>query len=120
MPGLPPRLKSLGRRPDVSGPTNDKGLRGQSLVGKAEATAVFCDTDNKSVKPTVKAQIRAALERGEALTSGDAWRRFGTSRLGAIVHRLRCEGMRIASRIVPVDTADGRVAHVAEYREEAR
>ena len=66
-------------------------------------------------RPTVKERISAALCRGERLTSLDAWQRYGTSRLGAIVFALKREGIPIASELVSVETSDGRTAHVARY-----
>lgn len=65
--------------------------------------------------PTIKARIRAALLAGERLTPLDAWARFGTSRLAALIHQLRREGMRIDTEEVVVDCADGHQARVARY-----
>ena len=50
---------------------------------------------------TVTEKIAAALKRGESLTAGSSWQRFG---------------WQIESRVVEVECADGRVAHVANYR----
>lgn len=60
---------------------------------------------------TQTAQIRAALERGEALTPLDALDRFGCFRLGARIYELRKEGLPVAKRMVPAGDT-----HVAEYR----
>lgn len=48
-------------------------------------------------------QIKAALERGESTTPMDALRRFGCSRLAAVAHKLKRDGMRIDADIVAVE-----------------
>ena len=65
---------------------------------------------------TQLAEIRYWFEDGGALTSLDAWRLFGCSRLAARVHTLRKQGLLITSRIIRVPTASGRAARIAEYR----
>ena len=65
---------------------------------------------------TVVAAILSALEGGRALTSGDAWREFGTSRLASFVHVLKRRGWPIVAEEVEVSSRDGRVARVARYR----
>lgn len=64
---------------------------------------------------SIKRQILDALQAGQSLTSLDAWQRFGTSRLAALVHQLRREGWKVDSASVEVETAHGHVAHVARY-----
>lgn len=64
---------------------------------------------------TVKQRVIDHLMSGGALTQGDAWSRFGTSRLAPIVHTLRHEGYLIRAETVAVECADGRTAHVACY-----
>jgi hypothetical protein len=85
----------------------------QTEVSATEAPAV------KHLEPapgTVRHAIFAALRRGEKLTPKDAWLRFGTSRLAAVVFTLQQKyGCQINSEIIPVGTADGRVAYVAQY-----
>jgi hypothetical protein len=65
---------------------------------------------------SIKRQILETLRAGEHLTSLEAWMWFGTSRLASLIHQLRCEGWQIDSEIIEVETANGRRAHVAQYR----
>jgi len=65
---------------------------------------------------TARADVLAALEAGESLTSLEAWQRFGTSRLAADVHVLRRMGWPIESIETPVLCSGGRSARVAVYR----
>ena len=61
-------------------------------------------------------QIRVALERGERLTSLDALQRFGSSRLAAVIERLKHrDGMPIQSEIIEVHSPSGGTKHVACY-----
>lgn len=64
---------------------------------------------------SIKRSVLDALLRGESLTSLDAWQRFGTSRLAALVHQLKHDGWLIDSALVQVETAHGHRAHVARY-----
>lgn len=75
------------------------------------------DDDTRSLHPTtVIAQVQAALRGGRTLTSRQCWIEFGGSRLAAIVHKLRREGMQIRAREVVVPCRNGRTARVAEYQ----
>jgi hypothetical protein len=65
---------------------------------------------------SIKRQVLECLLSGDTLTSLQAWAQFGTSRLAALIHQLRCEGWDIASERIEVDTKAGRSAFVAEYR----
>jgi len=65
---------------------------------------------------TARADVLAALEAGESLTSLEAWQRFGTSRLAADVHELRRAGWPIQSEEIKVASRGGRPARVACYR----
>ena len=58
-----------------------------------------------------RAQIRKALENGEALTAGDALRRFGCFRLAARIWDLKQDGLAITKEMVSRGDAK-----VAEYR----
>ncbi len=64
---------------------------------------------------SIKRQIFEALARGETLTPLDAWARFGTSRLAALIHQLRVAGWPIHSDTITVSTAHGHQASVAAY-----
>lgn len=65
---------------------------------------------------SVRGRVLGAHLRGESLTSLDAWRRFGGSRLAADVNVLRKSGWPIETEIVEVETKDaGRRSEVARY-----
>lgn len=64
---------------------------------------------------TARADVLAALEAGESLTSLEAWQRFGTSRLAADVFELRRMGWPILSEEIKVASRGGRPARVACY-----
>jgi hypothetical protein len=74
-------------------------------------------TTSASYHPdTAIGQIEAAFRRGESLTGMDALHRFGSSRLAAVVHTLKRDGLPIQVETVEVTTATGKVAHVARYK----
>ena len=61
-------------------------------------------------------EVRAALERGESLTSLDAFNRWGVYHLASTVRQLRTRhGLPINSERVEVRNRDGEVCHVAQY-----
>ena len=64
---------------------------------------------------SIKRQILDALRAGQKLTSLDAWLRFGTSRLAALVFQLRAAGWTIDSEDIVVETAHGHKAHISQY-----
>jgi len=64
---------------------------------------------------SVVSSVLEALKAGEHLTPGDAWGRFGTSRLAAVIHGLRRQGWAISSERVTVRCRGGRLARVAQY-----
>lgn len=63
---------------------------------------------------TARAAVLAALQRGRSLTSCDALRDFGTSRLAADVHELRRMGWPVLAETVEVATRHGS-SYVARY-----
>lgn len=65
---------------------------------------------------TVAANILTVLESGRSLTAGTAWRNYGCARLAAVVCDLKRLGWPIVAVTIEITTADGRTAHVAEYR----
>lgn len=95
---------------------------------EARGAAGFERTQDSSNAPTlsrpregsVKASILDALLAGERITSLQAWARWGTSRLAALIHQLRREGWAIDSEEIEVETGHGHTAHVARYSLEAR
>lgn len=64
---------------------------------------------------SARARILQALTLGKRLTSADAWREFGSSRLAADVHELRRMGWPIASTWVTVATRHQGMARVVRY-----
>ena len=66
---------------------------------------------------TQRAQIKAALERGERITPKDARRICKCDRLAARIHELRLLGMEIDKRMVK--RGDSYVAEYALVRKEA-
>lgn len=61
-------------------------------------------------------QVRAALERGESLTSLDAFRLFDLHHLASTIRNLRINhGLAINSERVEVRNRHGEVCHVARY-----
>ena len=64
---------------------------------------------------TVRAQILSRLMDGERITSGDAWRDYGSSRLSAVIHWLKQAGYPIHSRTITVPAKGGRLARISEY-----
>lgn len=67
-------------------------------------------------KTTQKNKILHYLKLGGALTSIDAWRWFGCSRLAALIFDLKKAGHDITSNTTSVIVRDGSVAHVSIYR----
>lgn len=61
------------------------------------------------------ANVRAYLLEGHSLTSMDAIRLFGATRLSAIIFKLKKEGLEIATHSITVPTRYGRDVRVAEY-----
>lgn len=72
-----------------------------------------------NTRTTVKSAVLDALKANESLTPLDAWARFGTSRLGAVIHELRKEGHDIRTSMIEVEAAKGKAtahkAHIAVY-----
>jgi len=69
----------------------------------------------KANKRTGVAQVRAALEAGEALTALDAYHRWGVQHLASTIAYLKRQGMEINSQRVEVTNRAGDVCHVAQY-----
>lgn len=72
-----------------------------------------------NTRTTVKSAVLDALKANESITPLDAWARFGTSRLGAVIHELRKEGYNIRTDTLEVEAAKGKAtahkAYVAVY-----
>lgn len=65
---------------------------------------------------TARGKILDALLAGQSLTSLEAWRMYGSSRLAADVHELRRAGWVIESEQIAVRARSGRTANVVRYR----
>lgn len=97
--------------PQRRNPAGGPGFEGQhALVG---APASY---RKRPAAGTARADVLAALESGERLTSLEAWQRFGTSRLAADVFELRRMGWPVVSEETPVRCREGRSARIATYR----
>ncbi|HHA2385049.1 TPA: helix-turn-helix domain-containing protein [Stenotrophomonas maltophilia] len=64
---------------------------------------------------SARAKVLHALMLGRNLTSADAWREFGSSRLAADVHELRRMGWPILSTWISVTTRHQTMARVVQY-----
>ena len=56
---------------------------------------------------TVITQVREALERGESLTSLEAFERFGVYHLAGTIRRLKAKGLQIKSETI--ELANGKL-----------
>ncbi len=61
------------------------------------------------------ASILAHLGKHGSITSMEAFKEYGATRLSAIIFKLRHQGYRISTEIIQVDTRYGRKANVAKY-----
>lgn len=59
------------------------------------------------------------LKRGRSITPVEALDMFGTFRLGARIYDLKQAGHVIQKQMIEVETRDGGIARVAQYRLEA-
>lgn len=101
----------MNAAPERRNPAGGPGFEGQHALADAPASYRRRPADG-----TVRAAILAELEAGRTLTSLEAWRRFGTSRLAADVFELRRMGWPIVAEWIDVEARDGRTARVARYR----
>lgn len=96
---------------------SDTELKKNALVLAGNESAIERKDFTRPLPPvgTVKRSVLDALRAGEQLTPKEAWLRYGTSRLAAVVHVLIAEGWPIDSELIPVEAANGRLARVARY-----
>lgn len=66
-------------------------------------------------KGTARGDVLAALRCGQRLTSMEAWRDFGTSRLAAAVFDLRRMGWPIVAETITVPNRHGHLSKIARY-----
>ena len=59
--------------------------------------------------------ILAHLNKYGSITSMEAFKEYGATRLSAIIFKLKHQGYRITTEIVSVDTRYGRKANIAKY-----
>jgi len=97
--------------PQRRNPAGGPGFEGQLAIDFARQAY-----RKRPAAGTARADVLAALEAGESLTSLEAWQRFGTSRLAADVWELRRMGWPIESIETMVRCREGRSARVASYR----
>lgn len=97
--------------PQRRNPAGGPGFEGQLAIGIARQAY-----RKRPAAGTARADVLDALLAGRGLTSLEAWREFGTSRLAADVHALRRMGWSIVAEEIPVECREGRSARVACYR----
>lgn len=97
--------------PQRRNPAGGPGFEGQLAIGIARQAY-----RKRPAAGTARADVLDALLAGRGLTSLEAWREFGTSRLAADVHALRRMGWSIVAEEIPVECREGRSARVASYR----
>lgn len=103
----------MNAAPKERNPAGGPGFGGQHELALVDAPASY---PKRPAAGTVRADVLAALEAGESLTSLEAWQRFGTSRLAADVFELRRMGWPIQSEEIRVASRGGRPTRVACYR----
>lgn len=59
--------------------------------------------------------ILAHLQRGETITPGEAWERYGIARLGARIWDIKQAGFDVQTERIEVSTSRGRKARIARY-----
>jgi hypothetical protein len=94
-------------------------MKNPTNTGNALAGHSTQNNEANYSKTTVKSAIKLHLESGKAITHNEAQALYGTSRLGAYIHILRSEGMRIRTDTIKVEAAKGKItahdAHIARY-----
>lgn len=106
-----------GSPPDRPNEEAPPGKRQGFEVQQGHATGIAPQSYRKRpAAGTIRADVLDALLSGRSLTSLEAWREFGTSRLASDVHVLRRMGWSIVSEECPVQCREGRSARVAVYR----
>lgn len=68
----------------------------------------------ETVIESQNARIRKYLESGKSLTPLDALYQFNCFRLGARIHNLKKQGMKIKSELVEI-TSEGKKKRVSRY-----
>jgi hypothetical protein len=110
-------MRNLYRPPDRPNEEAPPGKRQGFEAQHEHATGIARQEYRKRpAAGTIRADVLAALEAGESLTSLEAWERFGTSRLAADVFELRRLGWPIQSEEIRVASRGGRPTRVACYR----
>lgn len=100
--------------PEKRNPPGVAGSRKAQTTGGGLQS--HCSAPRHPRNGTARAAILEALQRGESLTSLEAWQRFGASRLAADMFELRSMGWPIHAENIAVPARSGRMAHVARYR----
>lgn len=92
--------------------TGEKMARGENCALNANSEQSL---DKRSKRRNIKHQVRTALEAGQALTSLDAYYRFGSHHLASTISTLRSEGMAITSTRVTKRYPDRKAVAFALY-----
>lgn len=103
----------MNAAPKERSPAGGPGFGGQHELALVDAPASY---RKRPAAGTARADVLAALESGERLTSLEAWQRFGTSRLAADVFELRRMGWPVIAAEIKVPCREGRTSRVAQYR----
>lgn len=69
---------------------------------------------------THKDRIREYLNTGESLTSLQAWKEIGTTRLAAQIFRLKEDGYPIAKENIKVKNRFGEEVYVTKYSKQVK
>lgn len=64
---------------------------------------------------TKTAKVKEHLLRGESITPKEAYLKYGTMRLSAIIFNLKKDGMDIRKEMIYREKADGRMDRFAKY-----
>jgi hypothetical protein len=68
------------------------------------------------MRNTQTASILEHLNKKGSITSMEAFKEYGATRLSAIIYALRHQGYRITTEIIQVDTRYGRKTNIANYK----
>lgn len=98
--------------PNERNPPGEVGSENASLIGRLHG---YSSARQRPRKGTARANVLAALRAGQRLTSLDAWRAFGTSRLAADIHELRRMGWPIEAETLEASTRADRHSRIARY-----
>lgn len=112
LPRTLPKAEALSGGQKKRNPAGGPGFaRGYSFSEKSNDNSIATYPATGSAR----AKVLNALMLGRNLTSADAWREFGSSRLASDVHELRRMGWPILSTWINVTTRRQTMARVVQY-----